>query len=483
MKDFSSLSPKLVWSIFSEILKIPRPSKHEQQIRAWLVDFASSHKIDCHVDKTGNVIMEVPATEGYEDRPSIIFQGHMDMVCEKNADITHDFTKDPIQAGLDDDGWVKANGTTLGADCGIGVAMALALLIDKTYKHPRLQALFTYDEEQGLTGAMSLEGSEINSKYMINLDSEDEGIIFIGCAGGVDTIADFDIKKVKAPEGAAWYKLNITGLQGGHSGDDIEKGRASAVKLLGRILYAGIKCDALIAEIDGGKLRNAISRDAHAVIALPQGFASNFQASVAKLAKSIKSEYALTDSAITIDLTETEPRDSVYDKVPMNNVIRALHNSHHGVVRMSRSMPGLVETSTNLASVKMTDKGIQVVTSQRSAIDSAKQNIASIVEANFVMAGAKVVHTEGYPGWNPDPNGYLVKTSASVYKKLFKKDPVVRAIHAGLECGLFMDKTPGLEAISIGPTLRGVHSPSEKLEAKTVQMIWDYIVALVEELK
>ncbi len=483
MQDFSTLSPEVVWSIFAEILKVPRPSKHEEQIREWLIAFAKSNNITCHVDKTGNVLMDVPATEGYEDRPSIIFQAHMDMVCEKNSDVCHDFMKDPIEAYLDDDGWVKAKGTTLGADCGIGMAMSLALLVDRTYKHPALQALFTYDEEQGLTGAMALDGSEIKSRYMINLDSEDEGEIFIGCAGGIDTIIDFDIKKEKSPRGAAWFNLSISGLQGGHSGDDIEKGRASAVKLLGRVLFSSMKYDILVGEIDGGKLRNAISREASALIAVPQSFSDNFKVSIEKLSNDIKNEFALTDPDIEISLKDSEGCDSVYDKAIMTNIIRSLHSAYHGVYSMSFSMPGLVETSTNLASIKMTEAGIQVVTSQRSSVESAKHNIASIIEANFLSAGANVKHTEGYPGWNPNPEGYLVKTSDAVYRRLFSKSPKVRAIHAGLECGLFMDKAPGLQAISVGPTLRGVHSPSERLEASTVKMVWDYLIALIEELR
>jgi len=478
-----NLSPQLVWSIFSEIVSVPRPSKHEEQIRAWLVDFAKKNSIDCHVDRTGNVMMSVPATEGYENFPGVILQSHMDMVCEKDSGIDHDFMKDPIDAYLDSDGWVKARGTTLGADCGIGMAIELALLLDKSYGHPFIQALFTYDEEQGLTGAMALEEGEIKSKYMINLDSEDEGEIFIGCAGGVDTIIYFDIPKIKAPDGAKWFKLHIGGLMGGHSGDDIEKGRASAVKLLGRFLNKILPYDILVSEIDGGKLRNAISREAYAVVAIPLGCADVCCTAVEKLAADVKSEFEITDAGISVTFEETQPGEQVYDKRIMYNVIRALHSAHHGVYAMSFSMPGLVETSTNLASIKPTSSGLQIVTSQRSSIDSAKRDIASVVEAHFLLAGAKVSHTDGYPGWKPNPEGNLVKTSDAVYRKLFGKAPKVRAIHAGLECGLFMDKNPGLEAISVGPTLRGVHSPSEKLEAATVPMVWEYVKALISELK
>lgn len=478
-----NLSPQLVWLIFSEIVKIPRPSKHEEQIRAWLVDFASKHSIDCRVDKTGNVMMSVPASPGYENCPGVILQSHMDMVCEKDAGVDHDFMKDPIDAYLDSDGWVKARGTTLGADCGIGMAIQLALLLDDSFSHPAIQALFTYDEEQGLTGAMALEEGMIKSKYMINLDSEDEGEIFIGCAGGVDTIIDFDLEKKKAPEGAQWFLLNIGGLRGGHSGDDIEKGRASAVKLLGRFLNRILQYDILVSEIDGGKLRNAISREAHAVVAVPCGCADVCRSAVEKLAAEVKSEYEITDPDISVSFVDAKPMDEVYDKRKMYSVIRALHSAHHGVYAMSFSMPGLVETSTNLASVKATDTGLQIVTSQRSSIDSAKRDIASVVETHFLLAGAMVRHTDGYPGWKPNPEGHLVKTSDAVYKKLFGKAPRVRAIHAGLECGLFMDKNPGLEAISVGPTLRGVHSPSEKLDASTVPMVWEYVKTLISELR
>lgn len=483
MNKFSELEPKQVWEIFEEITLIPRPSKHETLMQEYLRRFAADRNLALREDKKGNIVILKPASAGYEDMAPVILQSHMDMVCEKDADRDINFETDPIDAYVDGD-WVKARGTTLGADCGIGMALQLAVLADQNLAHPAIEALFTVDEEQGLTGAMSLGEEMLTGTRMINLDSEDEGEIFIGCAGGVDTIAHFAYKPKKAPRSShQYYNIKVCGLHGGHSGDDIHKGYANANKILTRLLwYMMNHSDIRLASIDGGNLRNAIPRQAVAQVAIPSKESHDLLLAINQLATEIKAEYRHSDPAIEIVVEPISACDHVMGRYKANLLIASLQSLANGVIAMSHSMEGLVETSSNLASIKMAERGLIVVTtSQRSSIESAKEDIANTIESTFLLAGAEVSHTDGYPGWEPNTNSSLVASATSIYRRLFDKEPLVKAIHAGLECGLLLNKYPHLDIISIGPTLRGVHSPSEKLQISTVSMIWCYLTELLSD--
>ncbi|MDR2891147.1 MAG: aminoacyl-histidine dipeptidase [Alistipes sp.] len=523
--NLSGLSPRAVWEQFEAITRVPRPSKKEERIVAWLVDFAVKHGLAYRKDAIGNVVICKPATAGMENRPTVVLQNHVDMVCEKNSDALNaagepfDFERDAIRPFVTEEGWVKAHGTTLGADNGIGMAMALALLLDADAAHGPLEALFTVDEETGLTGAFELgegaitgtasgsgdaqtSGAMITGKYLINLDSEDEGEVFIGCAGGVDTLAYFDFAREAAPaSGFSFFEIKVSGLKGGHSGDDIDKGRGNSNRILARALSVGLRDFGLrLAAIDGGNLRNAIPREACAVVAVPQDSAADFASFVEKFADDVRAELAYSDAGVVVALkpaaaasnlsgaaTEKSPAE-VIDTYSVRRLVGALLGVRCGVQAMSFAMPGLVETSTNLASVKMspgsaTASGqIVVTTSQRSSVESAKKAVAEAVGAVFELAGARVEHSEGYPGWAPNPGSHLLKVTEKAYEKLFAKPVKVRAIHAGLECGLFLERFPEMDMISTGPTIREVHSPDEKIEIATVEKSWLLLLEILRTL-
>ena len=477
MSHISELEPKQVWAIFDEILKVPRPSKQEEQIRAYLLDFAKKHNLEAKTDAKGNVVIIRPATAGCENSPTVILQNHMDMVCEKEPTVEHDFMKDPINAVIED-GWVTAVGTTLGADCGIGMSLAMAALISPQVKGPKLEALFTVDEEQGLSGAMELDPTIITGEYLLNLDSEDEGEIFIGCAGGVDTLATFAAPSVDAPAGDS-YKIVVSGLLGGHSGDDIEKGRAAATKLIAYVLVEMGKLGANLSTIDAGNLRNALARDAHAIVVLPSDKVQKAKEIFDTIYIGVKSEFAHTDPGIIMTFEKTDSATTIIAPDASERLLLALLAAPHGVMAMSPTMEGLVETSTNLASVKQNGDQILVTTSQRSSVESAKKQIAATMNALFTLASAEVVHSDGYPGWEPNPDNKLTQIAKNTYIKIFSKQPKVKAIHAGLECGLLLEKRPEMQAISIGPTMRGVHSPSEKLNIDATGQVWTYLIELL----
>ena len=480
MTTIKDLKPALVWEIFDEITRVPRPSKHEEQIIAWLIAFAERHGLDYERDAIGNVVIRKGATPGRESAPVVVLQSHMDMVCEKNSDTQHDFMRDPIRTYVDN-GWLKAHGTTLGADCGIGMAAALAVLVDPTVEHGPIEALFTVDEETGLTGAFNLGESMLTGKYLINLDSEDDGEIFIGCAGGVDTLATFKYRREAIETPSAFYRVSVSGLCGGHSGDDIDKGRANSNKLLARLLSLGAEQFALrLAHFDGGNLRNAIPREATAVVALPVEHSEAFEALVNDFAAAVKEEFRITEPNMAFSLTAAEECE-IIDAKAQKALLRAIIGLPNGVLAMSAALEGLVETSTNLASVKFEGRNsIVVTTSQRSSVESAKLYARESVAAVFALAGAKVVHSDGYPGWTPNPDSRLLDLCCQSYRDLFGAEAKVRAIHAGLECGLFLERYPSLEMVSFGPTLRGVHSPDERIEIATVEKFW---LLLLEMLK
>ena len=471
--EIKNLAPELVWNIFDQITKVPRPSKKEEKIRQWLVDFAKQHNIEYHLDATGNILMRKPATPGYEDHQTIVMQGHIDMVCEKNSDVDHDFENDPIETIIDGD-WVKANGTTLGADNGVGVALSLACLIDDSFQHGPLEALFTYDEETGLTGANAIEEGFMTGKVLINLDSETEGQIFIGCAGGMDTVGLFHYTPAPAPKDLYYAKVKVSGLLGGHSGGDIHLQHANANKVLARFLTT--QPDAVLAAIHGGNLRNAIAREAEAVIGIPYSSKDNVVAELNQFAAIIEGEVGDIEKGMKLTIETVDTPETVIEKEVADRLIKALIVCPHGVQGMSRSMPGLVETSTNMASVKMIEPGvIKVETSQRSSVESEKRAIAQAVATTFSLAGAEVKQGSGYPGWKPNTNSPIMKVCADTYRDLYGKEPEIMAIHAGLETGLFLTKYPYLDMVSIGPTMEGVHSPDERLYIPSVGTFYAYL--------
>ena len=478
------LEPELVFHYFEEICKVPRPSKKEAKMTAWLMKMGEELGLPTKRDEIGNVLISKPATPGKENVTPVIFQSHIDMVCEKNADVDFDFEKDAIQSYVDGE-WMKAKGTTLGADDGIGVAMELALLASKDVEHGPIECLFTVDEETGLTGAFELKPGFMNGKMLLNLDSEDWGEIFIGCAGGQDTVASVDCEYEDVDKTDIAYKVMVSGLQGGHSGDDINKGRGNAVKVLGRILWNAYReYDIRIATMDAGNLRNAIAREGWAVVTVPASAVKEFECYVNSMTPILQNEFHTTDPGVKVTLEKATLPKKVWSEYTAIDVLNAIYVCPHGVFAMSQDIPGLVETSSNLASVKVKEDKIVFCTSQRSSVESKKKAAVDRVSACFYMIGAEVENTDGYPGWEPNTNSEALKTLVDAYHNVFKgEEPKVKAIHAGLECGLFSQKYPGLDMVSYGPTLRGVHSPDEKLEIATVKKCWDLTVEFLKILK
>lgn len=476
------LQPKLVFDYFAEINKIPRPSGHEEQMMAYLQRFAEAHHLDCQLDTTGNVVIRKPATKGFENRKTTVLQSHMDMVCEKIAGLDFDFTKDAIQTEIDGD-WLTAKGTTLGADDGIGGAMQLAILADNTLEHGPIECLFTRSEETSLVGASNLDPNILKGEYLINLDSEDEGQIFISCAGGGNTRAYFDIAYEDAPQGSFFFKLQVKGLVGGHSGDDIEKKRANANILLARLMYRFMqKFDMRIADIQSGGLHNAIPRDGYAICAVPARYKEDLRVEFNVMTAEFEEEFSATEKNMEFILESSDPQAQVFTQDLEARLLRAIIGVQNGVLAMSQDIPNFVETSTNLASVKLTDGRIKISTMQRSNLTSKRLATLDAVAAVFELAGAEVERNNGYPGWYLDPNSAFLKLAVATYEKLFGKSPEVKAIHAGLECGLFSEKYPNMDMVSIGPTLRGVHSPDERLLIPTVKMVWDHVLEILKSI-
>lgn len=475
MSEIRNLEPKAVWDIFQDLCDIPRPSKKEQKAVDFAKKFGEDLGLETIVDEVGNVIIKKPATAGMEDKKTVVLQGHLDMVPQKNSDIDHNFETDPIKAYVDGE-WVTAKDTTLGADNGIGVAAALAVLKANDIEHGPLEVLLTIDEETGMTGAENLKAGLLNADIMINTDSEDEGELYIGCAGGVDTNAKFYFTEEEVPADSVAYKIEVKGLKGGHSGMDIVLGRGNSNKILNRCLYATNKSlDIRIADIQSGSLRNAIPREGFAIVTLPNAQVGEFKNFIDELIPQIKSELSVTEPDLEVLYAETEMPAKVIDEKTSNNLIKALYGFPNGVIRMSDAMEGLVETSTNLAVVKKQDSSIEIGSLQRSSVESAKEDLANMIRSVLELAGAEVVHEGSYPGWNPNINSPILKTMQDVYNNKWGKVPEIKAIHAGLECGIIMENYPNLDTISFGPTIRYPHSPDEKVNIKTVGMFYDFL--------
>jgi len=482
-EEILKLEPAIVWQYFKDILAIPRPSKKEEKAVAYLLDFGKEHKLETLQDEVGNVLIRKAATSGMENRKSVVLQSHIDMVCEKNSDKVHDFDKDPIEAYIRDDGWVTANGTTLGADDGIGVAAQLAILAANDITHGPIECLFTIDEETGLTGAFGLKPGFLQSKILLNLDSEDEGQLFVGCAGGQDTQAWLPYDKVEIPEGHEAWKISISGLKGGHSGDEINNGRGSANKILNRFLWEHKKqFDIKLHDFDGGNLRNAIAREAFAIVLIPEGKGQLLSTKIKGFEEILQNEFHATEPDLLFAAEQTHIPDYVIDDESFIELINAIYACPHGVIAMSQDIDDFVETSTNLASVKFQEDEILVTTSQRSSVESEKQDITNMVTSVFRLAGARTKTSDGYPGWSPNPNSEIVAITEKLYKELFNTQPEVLAIHAGLECGLIGDKYPGMDMISYGPTVKGAHSPDEAIDIETVQKFWDLTLEVLKNI-
>ena len=479
----ADLRPKSVFDYFALINKVPRPSKHEEKLIALLQQFAAENKLECNTDSTGNVIIRKKATPGMEQRETVILQSHMDMVCEKDTDTKINFTTDSIQTYTDGD-WLRARGTTLGADDGIGIAIEMALLTATDIEHGPLECVFTRDEETGLSGAKGMQTGFMTGKYLINLDSEDEGEIFIGCAGGVGTVIDFTYRKEKPQTGIVAMKICIDRLTGGHSGDDINKNRANANKLLARILYQLMQRYGIgVASLNGGNLSNAIPRNAEAVITVDESLKHDIRIAFNIISTELEAEYHKEEPDMHFTMESADIPDNIIDSDTAYRIVASLQAVHNGVLEWSQDIPGLVETSSNLASIRMEGEDkVRIVTSQRSSIDSQKLDMQETIAATFRLAGADITFTEGYSGWTPNPDSVMLKTAVESYKAIFHRTPVVRAIHAGLECGMFSEKYPHLDMISIGPTLRGVHSPDERLLIPTVQMVWDHLTDILRRI-
>lgn len=479
----SDLKPKSVFEQFARINEIPRPSKREEKMIEYLKNWGESHGLETKVDKTGNVLIRKPATKGMENRKTVILQSHMDMVCDKLVDVEFDFDKDAIKTYIDGE-WLTAEGTTLGADDGIGCAMELAILDADDIEHGPIECVFTRDEETQLTGASNMEAGFMSGEYLINLDSEDEGQIFVSCAGGRSTEAKFNYIRENAPNGYFFISGQLKGLTGGHSGDDIEKKRANAIKIISRFLYQEQeRFDVRLAQLNSGKLHNAIPRDGRFVIAVPSDKKEEVRADWNIFAAQVEDEYHVTDKNMVWSMESTDA-ETVLPKAVSINLLRALQAVDNGVFAICQDpeLKDMVETSSNIAVIKTDVAEATLLASQRSNVMSNLDNMCATIRAVFQLAGAEVKHNDGYPAWKMNPNSDLTHIVEETYKKRFGKAPIVRGIHAGLECGLFSERYPQLDMVSFGPTLRYVHTPEERLHIPTVQMVWDHLLDVLKNI-
>ncbi len=480
--DILNLDPKNLWKNFYSLTQIPRPSKHEDKIREFAADFGKKLGLETIDDEVGNVIIHKPATLGMENRKGVILQGHLDMVPQKNSDKNHDFEKDPIETIVDGE-WVRANGTTLGADNGMGVAATMAILESKDIQHGPLEALFTSDEETGMTGATGLKSGIIKGDILINMDSEDEGELYIGCAGGTNGNFTFNFNEVAVTPGQTAFKINVTGMKGGHSGVDIHLGRGNANKVMARFLWmASSEFKLRLASIDGGSLRNAIPREAFALITIPQEKKADFLKSLEEYTQIVRKELSAVEPGLKIEAIQADLPTVLIDEKTQHNLLDSLYACPNGVIRMSNEMAGLVETSTNLAIVKSENGTIRIQCLLRSSVDSSKDDLEQMMQCVFDLAGATCLFDGKYPGWKPNPDSSILKTMQKIYQDKFGKIPEIRAIHAGLECGILGGTYSNWDMISFGPTIRYPHSPDEKVNIATVQKFWDFLVETLKNI-
>ena len=480
----SDLKPAVVFAEFAKINEIPRPSKREEKMIEYLKNWGESRGLETKVDETGNVIIRKAATKGMEKRKTVILQSHMDMVCDKLVDVEFDFDKDAIKTYVDGE-WLTAEGTTLGADDGIGCAIELAILASEDIEHGPIECVFTRDEETGLSGAEGMKAGFVTGDYLINLDSEDEGEIFVSCAGGRNTQAKFTFQRKAAPAGSFFLKGSLKGLVGGHSGDDINKMRANAIKLLGRFLFQTMKRydDISLAQFHSGKLHNAIPRDGYFVIAVPNDLKENVRADWNVFASEVEDEFHVTDTQMVWNMESTDAEPVIEPKIAKCFVwaVQAVDNGIYAICQ-DPELNGMVETSSNIASIHTTEDNINILSSQRSNVMSNLDNMCATIQAVFELAGAEAISSDGYPAWKMKANSELQKIVRESYVRLFGKEPIVRGIHAGLECGLFSERYPNLDMVSFGPTLRYVHTPDERLHIPTVQMVWDHLLDVLKNI-
>ena len=476
-----NLEPKALWNHFADLNAVPRPSKKEERVIAFAKEFGESLGLPTRVDEIGNVIITKDASPGMEDRAKIVMQSHLDMVHQKNNDTVFDFDKEGIKMYVDGD-WVKADGTTLGADNGIGVATIMAVLSSDDIEHPAIEALFTIDEETGMTGAQGLKAGELMGKYLLNLDTEDDDELSIGCAGGIDITVNGDYDRKKPVEGSKAYKLSVKGLNGGHSGMDINKGFGNANKMMNRLLWGSREFGLAVSEIDGGGLRNAIPRESNALIVIDENKATDFQNFIREQEAVLKAEYASTDPNLVLELESEDLPDQIMNALEQDKLLAAIYSCPNGIYRMSPDIDDLVQTSNNLARVEVKDGHVKLLCLTRSSVDSEKYDLANAIKANFYNVNAEVSFSGSYPGWTPLPGSSIVSLMSDLYREMFNEEPNVLACHAGLECGLLGTHYPDMEMISFGPNIRGAHSPDEKVQISSVQKYWKYLLETLKRI-
>lgn len=481
-QEIRQLEPTVIWNKFTDLNEVPRPSKKEERVIQFMLDFGNSLGLETFSDTVGNVIIRKPATAGMEERKKVTLQSHLDMVHQKNADTDFDFETEGIKMYVEGD-WVKAKGTTLGADNGLGVATIMALLESNDIPHPYLEALFTIDEETGMTGAMGLEGGILQGEILLNLDTEEDDELDIGCAGGIDVTATRDYIEELTTEDHVGCLLSVKDLQGGHSGIDIHKGFGNANKIMNRLLFNGMeKYGIRISEIDGGSLRNAIPRESFSKIAIKGSGKTKFESDFAEWASLIKSELSVNEPDLSIFLDWIDLPSQVMQKDAQEEMVKAIYAAHNGVYAMSASIPDLVETSNNVARVEVKNGALKIGCLTRSSVNSAKMDLANALKSSFELGGCEVVFDGSYPGWNPNSNSAILKVLESKYETLFNEKPHVAACHAGLECGILGQNYPDMDMISFGPTINGAHSPDERVSISSVQKFWKFILEILKDI-
>jgi dipeptidase D len=477
-----NLEPKSLWNHFADLNAVPRPSKKEERVRAFMVNFGKSLGLETKEDAIGNVIIKKPATSGMENRQTVVLQSHLDMVHQKNSDTIFDFENQGIEMFIDED-WVKAKGTTLGADNGIGVAAIMAIFSSTDIAHPALEAMFTIDEETGMTGAIKIDPTNFSGTILLNLDTEDDDELSIGCAGGIDTNTSYTYDIVPVEKDSLTYEISIRGLLGGHSGMDIHKGRGNANKIMNRILYQGISLFPIqISSIDGGSLRNAIPRESSAVISIEKINQKDFEKFLSDKIEKLKFEFKSIETEMAIDWKIIETESEAVSEEDTLKILNALYAVPNGVFRMSPDIEGLVEASTSLARVILKDGKFITQSLQRSSVESTKDDVANAVRSSFENMGASVVQSGDYPGWQPNPNSEILKLMREMYTDKFKEEPKVKACHAGLECGILGSHFPNMDMISFGPNIRAAHSPDEKVQISSVQKFWSFLIDVLNNI-